>query len=295
MSSQVEKNASNFLHGISNNINKGDPVPLIRRMRAITPQVLALISKDPEFAAYLGNMLQRIERGNYSGISKNNFQRRAIAANVAVTKARTNAARENTERIQAANAERLKRTRNAAAAAARNAEEARIQAANAERLKRTRNKAATAQRNAAARNASAAAKANRAANRAEDNAETAKRAAAAAAAAVAAARAAAKKADTNARMAAAVAASRAKAQANAQEKATFDSHAENWERIYANRIASGRTKRQVIHNMAHQHLSVEIPTTGNITRQHKRNLSPNKGNLKDIRKKALRNVLFKKL
>lgn len=230
---QAQRNTYNFLAGMHGNIGRGNAPTLIRRMRSVTPSMVALIRKDPGFAAYLDHMLQKLERGNYSGINQHNFARRAEAASNAVSRALSNAARENETRVQAANAARLQRTR--------------ARKANAARPPGTR-AAANAARKANAKNARAAAR---------------------------------------------LAESRAASEAAQRNRAAFNAEKDRWEANFAHRRAQGRSVREVIHNMAHRHLHVNIPVNGNITRIHRARIHPDRGTTHS--NKALRTVLISHL
>jgi len=261
---QAQLNTHNFLKGMYDNIGLGNANGLIARMESVPPSVFALISKDPVFFAHLVDMLKKLKNKNYSGINQLNFDRRATAASKVVGRALANAARENNARVQAANAARLQRTRNAAAAAARNV--------------------------AAARNASTAAGANRAAKRAAQHAATASREANQTTGSAAEARAAAKavrKANVNARAAARVAATRAALEEEQRKQAVFDAETDRWKENFARRRAQGRSVREVIRNMAKEHLNVAIPANGNIRREHLARIHPDSS----TKHKALRTVL----
>ena len=260
MSNQAKRNTFSFLQGIHGNILRGNGPSIIVRVRGVSPQVVALIRKDPEFAAYMDQLLSKVERGNYAGINAGNFNRRATAASATVARFFAN---ENA-RVAAADAARLKRTRNAANAAAKAVR--------------------------AARNAVTAAGANRAAKRAANNAAAAARAASETTGGAAAAREAAnaaRKAAMNARAAERLAEARAAREARERTQSNFNANKARWEANFTQRLAGGRTVRQVIHNMAHQHLGVNIPVNGNITKVHRARIHPNKG-----RNKALRTVLY---
>jgi len=238
-----------------------------RRIRGAPPLIVALIRKDPVFSTYIEQLLAKVESGNYTGINAGNFNRRAAAASATVGKAINTATLENEARIRAADAARLQRTRNAAAAAARNL--------------------------SAARNATTAAGANRAANRAARNAEAANRAASETTGRAAASRAAAnaaRRANSNARAAARLAETRDRQEAASRNLAAFNTEKARWEANFAHRRAQGRSVREVIRNMAHQHLHVNIPVNGNITRVHRARIHPDRGT-----NKALRTVLTSRL
>jgi hypothetical protein len=264
VATQIQKNTYNFLAGIHNNIVRGNALSISRRVRGAPSGVVELICRDPAFAAYIEELLHKVERGNYAGINSGNFSRRADVASAAVAKALNNAARENNARVKAANVARLQRTRNAAEAAARNL--------------------------AAARNASSAAGANRAARNAARNAAAANRAANQTTGRATAARQAARQANMNARAAARLAETRARREAADSNQAAFNTAKARWEANFNHRRAQGRSVREVIHNMAHQHLHVNIPVNGNITRVHRVRIHPDRGN-----NKALRTVLTTRL
>lgn len=100
---------------------------------------------------------------------------------------------------------------------------------------------------------------------------------------------AARQAARNARVAEGLAARRAVSNAAARELANFNTARQRWQNNFSQRLAGGRTPRQVITNLARNHLGVTVPMNGPISTRIRALIHPDRA--RNTNTRALRTVL----